>query len=79
MFSVVESAVLAMGTVDVLSSKEGDGKGGKREGVLLSPDTLQADSQSLTVSLLSRLALTGERGLEMGNFWASVSSTVNWE
>ena len=41
MFSVVESAVLAIGTVDVLSSRGGDGKEGEREDVLPSPSTLK--------------------------------------
>lgn len=53
MFSVVESAVLAMGTVDVLSSKEGDGKEGEKGRRPSLPRHSAGDSQSLTVSLLS--------------------------
>ena len=48
-----ESAVLAVGTVDVLSSKGGDGKEGEKGRRPSFPQHSAGDSQSLTASLLS--------------------------
>lgn len=65
-----ESAVLAMGTVDVLSSRGGDGKEGKKGRHPSLPQHSEGDSQSLTVSLLSGpiIHLLGNLALRCGFF-----------